>query len=81
MKSVGAFAAKTHLSSLLDRVEQGEEITITRHGRAVAVLTPAAREGGGGAARELIEDIKRLRSGLKSGGLRISRLAHERHKY
>jgi prevent-host-death family protein len=38
---VGAFEAKNKLSALLDRVEQGEEITITRHGRPVARLVPA----------------------------------------
>ncbi|HLJ05195.1 MAG TPA: type II toxin-antitoxin system prevent-host-death family antitoxin, partial [Acetobacteraceae bacterium] len=34
--SVGAYEAKTHLSELLDRVERGEQIVITRHGRPVA---------------------------------------------
>ena len=38
--TVGAFEAKTHLSSLLDRVERGDRILITRHGRVVAVLAP-----------------------------------------
>ncbi|HEV2602882.1 MAG TPA: type II toxin-antitoxin system prevent-host-death family antitoxin [Microvirga sp.] len=41
MTTVGAFEAKTHLSALLDRVERGEEVTITRHGRPVARLVPA----------------------------------------
>jgi prevent-host-death family protein len=40
---VGAYEAKTHLPALLERVEQGEEITITKHGRAVARLVPVAR--------------------------------------
>lgn len=31
----GAFEAKNTLGSLLDRVERGEEIVITRHGKAV----------------------------------------------
>ena len=39
--SFGAFEAKTHFSNLLDRVEKGERITITRHGRKIAVLAPA----------------------------------------
>jgi len=39
---VGAFEAKNSLGSLLDRVERGEEIVITRHGRAVARLVPNA---------------------------------------
>jgi prevent-host-death family protein len=38
---VGAFEAKNKLSALLDRVEQGEEIIITRHGRPVARLVPS----------------------------------------
>lgn len=40
MEEVGAFVAKNTLGSLLDRVEQGEEIVITRHGQAVARLIP-----------------------------------------
>jgi antitoxin (DNA-binding transcriptional repressor) of toxin-antitoxin stability system len=36
---IGAHDAKTRLSELLDRVEAGEEIVITRHGRPVAKLT------------------------------------------
>ena len=42
MKTVGAFQAKTQLSQLLDQVEKGEVVTITRHGRPVAVLAPIA---------------------------------------
>jgi prevent-host-death family protein len=42
LSSVGAYQAKTHLAELLDRVERGERITITRHGRPVAVLVPPA---------------------------------------
>jgi prevent-host-death family protein len=37
---IGAFEAKNKLSWLLDRVEQGEEIIITRHGRPVARMVP-----------------------------------------
>lgn len=40
MKTVGAFEAKTHLAQLLDEVGKGERITITRHGKAVALLVP-----------------------------------------
>ena len=37
---VGVYAAKTHLSRLLDRAARGEEVVITRHGKPVARLTP-----------------------------------------
>jgi prevent-host-death family protein len=40
MPEIGAFEAKNTLGSLLDRVEQGEEIVITRHGKPVARLVP-----------------------------------------
>jgi len=40
MSEVGASEAKNNLGALLDRVEQGEEIVITRHGKPVARLVP-----------------------------------------
>jgi len=41
MKAVGTFAAKTHLSALLDEVARGAEVVITRRGVAIARLVPA----------------------------------------
>lgn len=40
MKTVGVHEAKTHLSSLLETVEAGEEIIIARSGKPVAKLVP-----------------------------------------
>lgn len=40
MKSVGAYEAKTKLAELLDQVERGRTIVITRHARNVARLVP-----------------------------------------
>lgn len=40
MREIGAFEAKNKLGQLLDLVERGEEVTITRHGRKVARLVP-----------------------------------------
>jgi len=51
---VGVYEAKTHLSRLLDQVEAGNVISITRHGKKTARLvpepepTPAARRPFGG---------------------------------
>ena len=39
---IGAFEAKNKLGMLLDRVEHGEEIIITRHGKPIARLVPHA---------------------------------------
>jgi prevent-host-death family protein len=44
IKKVGAFEAKTHLSQLLDAVEAGERIVITRHGKPVAELAPPPKK-------------------------------------
>jgi prevent-host-death family protein len=40
MREIGAFEAKNRLGQLLDLVEHGEEVTITRHGKPVARLVP-----------------------------------------
>lgn len=40
MPTVGSYEAKTHLPELLRRVEAGERVTITRHGRPIALLVP-----------------------------------------
>jgi prevent-host-death family protein len=40
LREVGAFEANNKLGQLLDLVEQGEEVVITRHGKAVARLVP-----------------------------------------
>ncbi|MCX6599053.1 MAG: type II toxin-antitoxin system prevent-host-death family antitoxin [Acidobacteria bacterium] len=42
MQEIGAFEAKNTLGALLDRVERGEEIVITRHGKPVARLISSA---------------------------------------
>lgn len=39
-QSVGVHEAKTHLSRLLQAVERGEEVSITRRGTEVARLVP-----------------------------------------
>ena len=43
-RMVNVHEAKTHLSRLLDRVSQGEEIVIARAGRPVARLVPAREQ-------------------------------------
>jgi len=67
MYEVGAFEAKNTLGSLLDRVEQGEEIVITRHGKPVARLIPNAgrinRERAGAAAERIRSRAIQLKAG------------------
>lgn len=42
MNSMTLAHAKAHLSELLNTVEAGEEVLITRHGRPVAKVVPAS---------------------------------------
>lgn len=63
MITVGSFEAKTKLAELLDKVEDGETVTITRRGKAVARLVPARSEEGAQQMRQVVEEIKRNRVG------------------
>ncbi|HEY6945482.1 MAG TPA: type II toxin-antitoxin system prevent-host-death family antitoxin [Candidatus Acidoferrum sp.] len=74
--TVGAFEAKTHLSELLDKVEAGEEITITKHGAPVAKLVPVRKETSA-EQRAAIGRIRELSAGLSLGGIRIKDLISE----
>lgn len=40
MRTVGSYEAKTRLPELLSQVAKGELITITKHGKPVAILSP-----------------------------------------
>jgi len=68
MATVGSFEAKTKFSALLERVEQGEQILITRRGKPVARLVPVAT-----ARKEKVsaamERLRKLRKGTTLGGL------------
>lgn len=76
MVTVGAFDAKTHLSSLLERVERGEEVLITRHGKAIARLVPAAAAERANV-QAVIAKLKQLRARTGLGGLSWQELRDE----
>lgn len=80
MKTVGSYEAKTHLPKLLNRVAGGETITITRRGVPIAMLVPA-NGGKRRDAREVIEEIKRLRKGRRLRGVSIRELIEEGRRY
>lgn len=76
MSEIPVFEAKTRLSELLARAQQGETLTITRHGKPMARLVPAEQgtSSGAGAEAESAEvaaafkELARLRVGLRLGG-------------
>jgi prevent-host-death family protein len=77
MKEIGAFEAKNKLGQLLDWVEAGEEVIITRRGKVVARLVPPDtifdRERARGAAAR----IRARRKGMTLGGLSLKELINE----
>ena len=62
MITVGAFEAKTHLSALLYKVAAGEEVLITKHGKAIARLVRAED-----AAREDVDAVIAKMKALRAG--------------
>ncbi len=75
--NIGAYDAKTHFSELLERVENGEELTITRHGSPLARMIPVRRKATPAQRRTAIDAMRELAKGLSLDGLRIKDLMAE----
>ena len=60
MREIQASEAETHLPQLLDEVEWGETLIVTRHGRAIARIVPEVDRRQEGIDRAL-ESIRQLR--------------------
>jgi prevent-host-death family protein len=67
MFEVGAFEAKNTLGSLLDRVEKGEEVRITRHGKKLARLVPDVPQHNVADALAALDEITALAKKAKAG--------------
>ena len=68
MIEVGTFEAKTHLSALLEKVSQGQEVLITKRGEPIARLVPAQRSDRTQVAAT-IDSVFEFRKGMKLDGL------------
>jgi prevent-host-death family protein len=81
MRKIQASEAKIHLSQLLDDIERGETIVITRHGRPIARLIPEdlmQRQG----RSEAVERVKAMRATMPFVPLEeLLPMRHEGHKY
>jgi prevent-host-death family protein len=62
--TVGSCEVKTHLPVLLERVQAGERITITKHGVPIAILIPAGKQRKKDT-REVIAQLKTFGRGRK----------------
>ena len=87
METIGLFEAKTHLSELVARAEQGEEVIITRHNRPVAKLVPIGEVPAEVIARrrQVLEDMQAIGRRMSEQGGPVTReeilqWAHEGRK-
>ncbi len=67
MRQIGAFEAKNTLGTLLDLVEHGEEVVITRHGKPVARMVKETSSSDRSAATQAAEAIRALAKDIKLG--------------
>lgn len=82
MREIGIFDARNSFSALVELAEQGEEITITRHGRAVArIVAPLTRDERKAKAREAAEWIRANRQPNALAGMRLKDLIEEGRRY
>ena len=83
MTTIGVYDAKTQFPKLLERVRRGERFLITKHGRPVARLVPAADEAAPGV-REIIRQMQQWQEqeGPTLGpGLTIRQLREEGRRF
>jgi len=76
MREITAFEAKNKLGTVLDWVESGEEVLITRHGKTVARMVPA-RPADRDGARKAAANIRKRSVGVVLGDLEIDDLIDE----
>lgn len=80
MTEVGIYDAKTQLTKLVSRVEKGEVILITRHGKPVAELCPVhARTQD--SLRELFRRMDEFRTRQTTSWRDVYANRHEGHRY
>ncbi|MFN8098650.1 MAG: type II toxin-antitoxin system prevent-host-death family antitoxin [Dermatophilaceae bacterium] len=73
--TIGAYEAKTHLPRLLDEVEAGATVTITKHGREVARLVPV--DAPTGTAADVAAALREARRGVRLGRQSVTAMKEE----
>lgn len=77
MKEVGAFEAKSRLGRLLDWVEAGEEVIITRRGKTVARLVPPKAPVDAERGLRAAMRVRQMRQGVTLQGLNMRDLINK----
>ncbi|MCF6313249.1 MAG: type II toxin-antitoxin system prevent-host-death family antitoxin [Verrucomicrobiales bacterium] len=82
MKTLTAFDAKTHFGALLDRVQSGEEVVITRRGQVVARVIPEGLDDVDNR-QDLVTAMRASREAIRksNGSLDMRELIDEGRRY
>jgi prevent-host-death family protein len=75
--SIAADEAGAHFSDVLKRVENGEEVTITREGTPVARMVPVRQARTPEEIEAAMDEWEKVSAGLSLGGLKIKDLINE----
>ena len=77
MTTVGVFEAKNKLTALLDEIERGGEVVITRRAKPVARMVPAGPGFDRERARRAASGLRQASRGVSLGGLNLKELVSE----
>ncbi|MBV8095471.1 MAG: type II toxin-antitoxin system prevent-host-death family antitoxin [Acetobacteraceae bacterium] len=77
MTRIGVFEAKNKLTALLDEVERGGEVVITRRAKPVARMVPAGPGFDRERARRAASGLRQASRGVTLGGLNLKELVSE----
>ena len=70
---VSVSAAKGQLTELVRRAEAGDEVVLTRHGKATVRLVPVQPQPGAAARRAVLAAVQAAASGRRSAGAGAAR--------
>lgn len=77
MVEVALYEAKNRLSELVERVQRGEVIAITRRGKVVAHLALPDVQDSTSSARDAVSGLRAARQGVSLRGLKARDLTTE----
>jgi prevent-host-death family protein len=80
MQTIGVFDAKTHFSSIIEKVLHGKEFLITRRGQPIAKITAADTKSNEPIAKT-IDAILKFRKGRKGSQAESKAWVQEGRKF
>lgn len=80
LDEVSSFQAKTRLSELLRETERGRSFVISRRGKSVARLVPAADKGKEQDVRQVLASLREIRKRIR-GRLKVRRFIGEGRRF